>query len=161
MLSFKDILEENGKKGVELLKESITVNNRVATGKTRDSVRNEATDDTLTIYGASHIDRLEKGATAEDIRREGDIFDQIKEWTFARGLGDSAVAGRIYDSLLENGWSTDSSLGNRTGQNGGTENILSKPINQIIENTKKDVQKASKNRILMGIKSSLNGVNNN
>ena len=69
----KKILNENGTEGVTLYKDSLTQNDRVATGKTRDSIRydSKVKNDkvVLTFYALDHIRDLETGQTAEQIQQ--------------------------------------------------------------------------------------------
>ena len=156
MKDFKSVLEDNGKTGVELYKQSLIDNDRVATGDTLNSIRFEADEEKLTIYASDHIKDLETGQTANDIQQKGDFFDQLDDWVKARGLGDSVVTGRIYDSLQKNGW--NNTISGRNEQ-GGTDGIITNPTDTIIENTKKDVKKVGKFVILSDIKRSLNANN--
>tara|TARA_R110002020_G_scaffold284825_2_gene500324 strand:- start:1092 stop:1559 length:468 start_codon:yes stop_codon:yes gene_type:complete len=131
----KTILDKEGQKGVPLYRESLVENDRVATGKTRDSIGYRVTTNELIFFGREDITWLEDGASAQDIQSKGNFFEQLNEWVQARGLGDSAVTGLIMGSLQANGWNTD--LPNRTNPNGGTKGILTNPSKIIIEDTKK------------------------
>ena len=141
MQQLNTILDKEGKKGVGLYRESLVQNDRVATGKTRDSINYKVTTNELIFYGREDINWLEDGATAQDIQSKGDFFEQLNDWVQARGLGDRAVTGVIMSSLQANGWNT--TLPNRTNPNGGTKGILTNPNKIIIEDTKKAVLDSS------------------
>ncbi len=154
-MSYKKTLEKEGPKVVELYRQALTDADRVATGKTNDSIRYEATDDKLTIYSFDHVRDLENGQTASQIQAKNNasLFDQIQEWVEARNIGGSKqflVSARIYRSLLKNGWNTK--LPNRTGKNGGTKGLITDVDKEVKINVLESVKKASKSVILQTIK---------
>jgi hypothetical protein len=155
----KDILNDNGKEGVELYKQSLTQNDRVATGDTVNSIRFEVVGDeskaSLRFYALDHIRDLEEGQTAQQIQQKGDFFSQLNRWVQSKGLGDSGVTGLIMRSLQNNGWNTD--LPNRTGQNGGTKGLITDVDAKVVENVNNSLKKSSKSLILEKIRSSNNG----
>ena len=144
MQQLNTILDKEGKKGVELYRKSLVENDRVATGKTRDSINYKVTTNELIFYGREDINWLEDGATAQDIQSKGDFFEQLNDWVQARGLGDRAVTGVIMSSLQANGWNNKI---NGRNEFGGTDGILTDPSNIIIEDTKKALLDSSLNLV--------------
>lgn len=114
-----EILHENGKKIVAALKQSLTDNDRVATGKTRDSITYEIQGTALVIFGASHILALEDGrkptGEGDGTAEKGGFFEQVQEWAFARSIPEEFHYA-IYVSVNEKGFE-------------GTEGLLSTPVN--------------------------------
>lgn len=165
---YKDILNESGKNAVELYRIALEENDRVATGKTRDSIRYEVKVEgpkvKLVLWALDHIRDLETGQTASQIQSKdsGNLFNQIQEWVQARNIGGSKqllVSARIYRSLLKNGWNTE--LPNRTGQNGGTAGLITNVDEEVTNNAVEDVKKGAKNVILAQLKPSIDAVNDN
>ena len=165
MNKLSNILDKQGKEAVELYRNQLRDNDRVATGKTNASIRYEVKSDSirstsLIIYGADHIRDLETGQTAEQIKAKDNpsFFNQIQDWVQARSIGGSnqyTVSARIYRSLLENGWNT--TLPNRTGQNGGTKGLITDIDKEVTNNVLNEVKKGSKFLILEQIRTSTNG----
>ena len=108
MSKLKKILEDNGKEAVQLYRQSLRDNDRVATGDTNQSIRYEVkqtnkTTTTLTLYALDHIRFLETGMTPDEFQasKDADIFQQITRWANARGINKSASG--IIRSLELNG----------------------------------------------------------
>ena len=64
-LSYKRSFDVIGKEGVPRYKQSLVNNRRVATGRTKDSIRYVATDNKLTFYALDHTRTLETGQTPD------------------------------------------------------------------------------------------------
>ena len=65
--TFKDILTDIGERATEAYRQSLIDNDRVATGKTKNSIRYEVNGNTVKVVGASHIMDLEHGKDAQQI----------------------------------------------------------------------------------------------
>lgn len=148
--------KEIGTLGVKLYKESLEKWDRVATGKTKNSIRFDVTQSSnttkLTFYALDHIRDLENGRTAAQVRAKMPFFDQIVDWVDARRKrGDNVPSPTSTLRIIaEYGWNT--TLPNRTGQNGGTKGIITDVDKLIIESAKETVAKQSKSQILNTLK---------
>lgn len=160
MRRIKNILKTNGEEGKKAYQDSLRQNDRVATGKTLNSIRFDVKEGAMTsklvFYAADHIRDLEEGQTAQQIQQKGDFFNQLDEWVKARGI--RANTGTVYRSLQANGWNT--SRPNRTNPNGGTKGLITDVDQQIETNVLNDIKENSKLLILEELKS-LNNVNIN
>jgi len=152
----KTILENNGSKGKDAYKKSLEENDRVATGKTKNSIRFEVKqtiDSTkLTFYALDHIRALEEGRGKSTSNSGSGFFDDIVEWIQARGIPANPHA--VYRKINESGWNT--SLPNRTNGS-GTKGIITDIDKQIQEDVKEDIITNSKMLILEELKTFKNG----
>lgn len=153
MIDSKKELERIGALGVGLYRQSLEDNDRVATSKTKNSIRFEAKKDSLTFYALDHIRDLENGKTAQQVQQEANsagFFDQISDWVQARGI--RANTSNVVRSLMANGWNT--TRPNRTGQNGGTRGIITDVDKKILDTTKQSLAKDLRVQILNTLKAS-------
>ena len=151
MIDFSKELDKVGSVGVSLYRQSLEKWDRVATGKTRNSIRFEPKPNKLTFYALDHIRDLENGKTAQQVQQEANnpsFFDQISEWVQARSI--RANTANIARSLMANGWNT--TRPNRTGQNGGTKGIITDIDKQVVELATSAITKDSKKQILNTLK---------
>ena len=143
----EDLLNSEGLKAVELYRKSFTDNDRVATGKTNQSVAYEVvkTDGsiTLSIYGRKDVNQLEDGVSADEYASNPASFSDLEQWISARGLNRTAQS--IDEGLRRNGWVS----GN--GEKGGTPDIITTPTNQILQSLESKVTAASKDFVLKQI----------
>jgi hypothetical protein len=145
----ENILSEIGKNAVEKYRQSFIDGDRVATGKTNQSISYQITQDsegltTLKVTGRKDINQLEEGVSAEDYASNPASFSALEQWISARGLNRTAES--IDDGLRINGWVSGD------GPKGGTPNIITTPTNKIIEEAKNKIEKNSKQIILKEIK---------
>ncbi len=140
MRNYKQILEREGPKVVELYRKALNDADRVATGKTNNSIRFEATEDKLTIYSLDHVRDLETGVTGDQWSAKAgfNIFQQIQEWITARGINKTA-SGVIRKLELEGYEGTPGLITN-----------VDEDVKNIVLN---EVKKNSKNVILHNLKS--------
>ena len=151
MIDFSKELDKVGSVGVPLYRQSLEKWDRVATGKTRKSIRFESKPNKLTFYALDHIRDLENGKTAQQVQQDANnpsFFDQINKWVQARCI--RANTANIARSLMANGWNT--TRPNRTGQNGGTKGIITDIDKQVIELATTAITKGSKKQILETLK---------
>jgi len=147
----KKILEDNGKEAVQLYRQSLRDNDRVATGDTSQSIRYEVketnkTTTTLTLYALDHIRFLETGMTPADVASNPPIFDQITRWANARGI--NRTANSIIRGLYQNGYE-------------GTPDLITSVDESIENNILNDIKQSSKSIILGELRTSKNGNNSN
>ena len=145
----EDILSKIGIDAVEKYRQSFIDNDRVATGKTNQSVSYEVNNDntgvtTLKVTGRKDINQLEEGVSAEEYAANPASFSALEEWISARGLNRTAES--IDDGLRRNGWVSGD------GPKGGTPNIITTPTQQVISEAKIQIEKNSKEMILKEIK---------
>tara|TARA_R110002051_G_scaffold48023_2_gene94478 strand:- start:295 stop:744 length:450 start_codon:yes stop_codon:yes gene_type:complete len=145
----EDILAKVGIDAVEKYRQSFIENDRVATGKTNQSVSYEVDNNTpgvtvLKVTGRKDINQLEEGVSADEYAANPASFSALEEWISARGLNRTAES--IDDGLRRNGWVS----GN--GPKGGTPNIITTPTQQVISEAKIQIEKNSKEMILKEIK---------
>ena len=153
MSKLKKILEDNGKEAVQLYRQSLRDNDRVATGDTNQSIRYEVkqtnkTTTTLTLYALDHIRFLETGMTPDEFQasKDADIFQQITRWANARGINKSAWG--IIRSLELNGYE-------------GTPDLITSVDETVENNILNDIKQSSKSIILGELRTSKNGNNSN
>lgn len=149
MTKLSNILDKQGKEAVELYRNQLRENDRVATGKTNASIRYEVKSDSirstsLIIYGADHIRDLETGQTADEWNAKAgfNIFQQITEWANARQIKRSTSS--IIQSLSQKGYE-------------GTPNLITDVDKEVTNNVLNEVKKGSKSLILEQIRTSTNG----
>ena len=152
----EDALTKVGINAVNLYRQSFIDNDRVATGKTNDSVSYEVLSDsnltTLKVTGREDISDLEDGVNASQYASKPATLSALEEWVNARhNRGDNVPpADQVSAMLYERGW--NQSLPNRTGKNGGTTGIITVPSIKIIEDAKRAVENISKDLVLREIK---------
>lgn len=145
MIDLKKEFEQVGAKGVELYRKSLVDNYRVATGKTKDSIRFDAKPNTLTFYALEHIRDIETGQTKEQVEKnslKGDFYQKIEVWIKARQIRRSPES--IISGLLNKGWE---------GTPGIITNVDDLVLKMAKESTKKTIAKQASNRILNSLKS--------
>tara|TARA_R110000751_G_scaffold112597_2_gene211531 strand:- start:2688 stop:3131 length:444 start_codon:yes stop_codon:yes gene_type:complete len=144
----EDALTKVGINAVDLYRQSFIDNDRVATGKTNDSVSYEVLSDsnltTLKVTGREDISDLEDGVSAEQYASKPATMGALEQWINARGLNRTAES--IDEGLRRNGWVS----GN--GEFGGTPGIITVPSIKIIEDAKRAVENISKDLVLREIK---------
>lgn len=152
MQRVKTILRNNGEEGKKAYQDSLRQNDRVATGKTLNSIRFEVKEGAMTskliFYAADHIRQLEEGRGKSKSNSGSGFFAQIVEWVQARALPYDPYG--VYKSINESGWNT--SLPNRTGANGGTAGLITDVDQQIENNVLNDIKQNSKFMILEELK---------
>tara|TARA_R110002051_G_scaffold168895_1_gene239493 strand:+ start:324 stop:770 length:447 start_codon:yes stop_codon:yes gene_type:complete len=144
-----DYLNTLGARAVEKYRQSFTDNDRVATGKTNQSVSYEVNNEsegmtTLTVTGRKDINQLEEGVSAEEYAANPATFSALEKWIEARGMNRTAES--IDEGLRRNGWVSGD------GPKGGTPNIITTPTQQIIAEAKKGIEIISKDLVLKDIK---------
>jgi len=148
----EDALNRDGQKAVEIYRQSFIDNDRVASGKTNQSVTYSVTKNndvtTLSITGRKDIGQLETGVTAAQYAANPATFADLDVWINARGLNRTAFS--IDRGLRLSGWSQSGA--NRTGKNGGTKDIITTPSQEIIQNVTKTIDSISKDLVLDSIK---------
>jgi hypothetical protein len=146
----EELLNSEGAKGVDLYRQSFIDGKRVATGKTNKSVAYEVvkteTSITLTISARKDVNQLEDGVTASQYSSNPATFTDLQQWIDAKGL--NRTPSSIDRGLKLSGWSQDNRLGNRTGQNGGTKDIITTPSNKILTSLESKVAEASKDFVV-------------
>ena len=145
----EDILTKVGIDAVQKYRQSFTDNDRVATGKTNQSVSYEVNNESegmtiLTVTGRKDINQLEEGVSAEEYAANPATFSALERWIEARGMNRTAES--IDEGLRRNGWVSGD------GPKGGTPNIITTPTQQIISEAKIQIEKNSKEMILKEIK---------
>ena len=143
----EDLLNEQGLKAVELYRQSFIDNDRVATGKTNQSVAYEVTKTdtsiTLSVFGRKDINQLQEGVSPEEYASNPATFSDLESWISARGLNRTAES--IDEGLRRNGWVS----GN--GEKGGTPMIIDTPSQKILDNIESQVSEASKDYVVKNI----------
>ena len=147
-MTLEEALNRDGQKAVETYRQSFIDNDRVATGKTNQSVTYSVTKNndvtTLSITGRKDINQLEEGVTASQYASNPATFSDLDDWINARGLNRTAFS--IDQGLRRNGWVSGS------GKNGGTPNIITTPSQEIIQNVSKTIDAISKDFVIDSIK---------
>jgi len=139
-LSYKRSFDVIGKEGVPRYKQSLVNNRRVATGRTKDSIRYVATDNKLTFYALDHTRTLETGQTPDQVKADStkpDFFRDIGLWVKARNIKRGVPS--VVSGLLEKGWE-------------GSPGIISTIDDLIIAQTKQSLGKDTKSQILKTLK---------
>lgn len=139
----EELLNSEGLKGVQLYRQSFIDGNRVATGRTNQSVNYEVvkteTSTTLSIFGRKDINDLQEGVSADEYSANPASLSDLEQWISARGLNRTAES--VDDGLRRNGWVS----GN--GEFGGTPMIIDTPSNQILKSIQDQVTAASKDYV--------------
>ncbi len=88
MQRLSDILEKEGKEGVQLYRQSLRENDRVVTGATAQSIKYKVkNENTLIFTGDDHITALEEGRKPSKGGGGGNgFFEQSEEWVVDRGI---------------------------------------------------------------------------
>ena len=140
MIDLKKEFDLIGSKGVDLYKRSLIDNDRVATGKTKDSIRFESKPNSLTFYALDHIRDIETGQTPAQVANSassGDFYQKIAEWVKARNIKrspDSVISG-----LLSKGWE-------------GTPGIITNIDDVVLSMARESISKGTRKDILDTIK---------
>jgi len=138
--NYKKELDKIGNEFVPKYKQSLVNNKRVATGRTKNSIRFETTENKITFYALDHTRTLETGQTPQEVRedsRKADFFQQIEIWARARQIRRSTSS--IVSGLLEKGWE-------------GSPGIITTIDDLLIARTKETISKDSKSQILNSMK---------
>ena len=104
----EELLNEYGEKIIEAVKKILVEEDKVVTGRTRDSLSFEVEDNVLKVFGAEHlavIDSAEGRPPSASFDGVG-FFDQIKEWASIRGI-DEDFHRIIYININRFGWKSD------------------------------------------------------
>ena len=144
----EELLNSEGLKAVETYRQSFINNDRVATGKTNESVKfevkKEGNSTTLTIYARKDVNQLEEGVNAAQYNANPATFSDLQGWLDAKGIHNRTPLS-IDRGLKLSGWSTE--LPNRTGKNGGTKDIITTPSKQILDSIQSKVESISKDLV--------------
>ena len=111
-LGFKQTLETEGQWSIGVIAANMYRNKQVATGQTIQSLRVEATDTSLAVYGASHIKTLESGVLPGTYVKASDIniWGNAKGYWTGNSYLANTIARRIFNSgsvLFRKGGRTD------------------------------------------------------
>ena len=140
MIDLKKEFDVVGGKGVELYRKSLVDNDRVATGKTKNSIRFESKPNKLTFYALDHIRDIETGQTKEQVANnasKGDFYQKIAEWVKARNIKRSPDS--IISGLLSKGWE-------------GTPGIITNVDDIVLSMARESIRKGTRKDILDTLK---------
>ncbi len=125
-----DILETFGTESVEMLRDEHQAAGQVASGKTLDSFRHEVDEVGLKVFGAGHVEWLDRG------RGPGGFppVDKIKKWVYDKGLAgqfDKEYKLNSFVYLIGRKMAEEGSLHHRTGKTfAGAERPIFKVFNE-------------------------------
>ena len=104
----EEILNEYGQKIVEAIKQVLVDEDKVVTGRTRDSLSFEVEDNVLKIFGAEHLAVIdsEEGRPPSASFDGAGFFEQIQEWASLRGI-DEEFHRVIYININRFGWKSE------------------------------------------------------
>lgn len=153
MISLDHLLNEYGKKAVDLIKSKVPV----VTGKTRDSVRYEVinTNDkiSLLVFGRPFFKSVETGRGPATKGGYQGFDKRLEEWLKAKGVPSKVGKTGITYYFLGDKWITAKGLSiaiNKEGdfkyQNGRQE-VYSRELDLLIEELKKDIPQEFKKGI--------------
>lgn len=139
MIDLTKEFEQIGAKGVDLYKRSLIDNKRVATGKTKNSIRFESKPNMLTFYALDHIRDIETGQTPAEVRNSqgGDFYQNIAEWVEARRIRRSPES--VIKGLLAKGWE-------------GTPGIITNVDDVVLKMARESIRKGTREDILKTLK---------
>jgi hypothetical protein len=135
MLNIREILDRNATTFIENVRRNISANDKYVTGQASNSLREESTEQGVTVFGVSYFETLETGIPPRSLVDGRDIL----AWGRARGIltnskEDVFVAMRMARKIIENG----AVLFRR----GGAENIYTNEIDPLVQNIANDLGKA-------------------
>jgi hypothetical protein len=131
--TIESILAKYGKLIEENIKTTLADENKVVTGRTRDSVNFEVDTNTLTINGAEHLTVLdsEEGRGPSESSSGDGFFEQIQEWASLRGIPEE-FHKIIYININREGWKSE-------GLNHLIEDGILDLIDQMYEEMEKEI----------------------
>ena len=140
MIDLKKEFKQLGQSAVRKVRDSLTNNNRNATGKTSQAIRSTSDNNGFIVYAPNHVQALQDGRKPSNGSggNTGGFFQQIVEWCRARGI-DEGAAYPIYRKINQKGYK-------------GTPNLLNNPLKDITETTKIVLSVALKKDILDKLK---------
>ena len=121
MSNVQQILTQRLDEAVKALQDNLVKNNRVATGRTKNSIKSTVVDNgnqlvgTVTASSVLNIIQSGRKATSGEPTGSSVWFDQLRQWVQARGLPSEAVYP-IFKKIHKEGWE-------------GTPDIISAIIN--------------------------------
>ena len=157
MVNIEEIVSNYLERTVNALKDNLTKNDRVATGKTRDSIKKSVTvngskiEGVITSNKALDVIRTGRKPTGGTPTGTSVWFDQLRDWVKARGIPEGATYA-IFKKIHEKGWE-------------GTPNIIYDVIDENwIDGLNREISRAisdeARNNLSIAIRQ-LNATNNN
>ena len=144
----EEVLNDYGELIVEAIIQSLSDADRVATGRTADSVSYRVEGSTLTVEGRDSIMTLEYGrsptgqGTGSGGGASGSFFQQIVEWVEAKGI-ETGAAWAIYKKINEEGFE-------------GTPGVISEPVDRLILKMEAEIEYRIEQSIDLKIESLFN-----
>ena len=138
-LNIREILLEEAANAVAQIKENIPS----VTGYTANSIRAEADDNSLTIYGASYIDTLQTGISPQrsiadwDLRR---LQGLLYQWADAKGISFESKKDRWWFAV--NTANIQQELGSLMWRSQAKADIYDTPAEQLVSRIKERVSNA-------------------
>ena len=136
-------LEQLGNDIIKAIQDEIERLGQNASGKTSQSIRQEQTDDTLTIFAPQHFGALIYGRKPTEKASGEPLIDKIKDWVKYKNIPEK-YAYAITKSIHENG--------TRLYETGATYNggnpEYQKIIEEIVKNSIKNITFEIKSQII-------------
>ena len=167
MVNIEEIVSNYLERTVNALKDNLTKNDRVATGKTRDSIKKSVTvngskiEGVITSNKALDVIRTGRNPTGGSKTGSSVWFEQLREWVIARngwfgGVTDekaiNAITHAVFNKIHDKGWE-------------GTPNIIYDVIDENwVDGLNREISRAisdeARNNLSIAIRQ-LNATNNN
>lgn len=151
----KDVLNEQGKKGVDLIKESVSKYS--ATGKTADSIEYKSDDKRLQILAREFIQAMETGRGPRKSSDNGNFKDRMLEYMERKGIG-SSLDQKKKEALAKFLVLKINREGDKLYKSGTTRNVYSKVLSEFVEQLEKEVSKAQLKQYTDKVLESLNAI---
>lgn len=112
-----ELLESYGKKGVAMLQELVPK----VTGKTARSIRYEATEDRLTIFGRAAFGSLETGRGPRRSTEYSEFDRYLEDWLRAKGFQTKQSKSGVRYYKINDVWFSAKSLAWKINKQGDTK----------------------------------------
>lgn len=135
MLNVREILDKRGLEFIDRVRDNIRANDKYVSGQASNSLREDSTEQGLSIYAVDYFETLEKGVAPRSIVVVRDILSWGKmRGIFTQSKEDVFAAMRITRRIIEQGsW---------LYRKGGAENIYSNEVEPLVRNIADDLGKA-------------------
>lgn len=149
------VLEQQGKKGVEIVKAAVSKYS--ASGDTVNSIEFQSTENSLQILAREFIQTLETGRGPRKSSESGGFKDKMLRYMQARGIG-SDLDQKKKEALAKFLVLKINREGDKLYKAGGGRDVYTKALEGFVKDLEKEVSKVQTKKYTDEVLASLNGI---